>query len=124
MNNLRTFGFALLGLGVVLAIGGTIFWMYHERQEAQRSLVVTVAPGTAAALAAGEEVDLFPQELILRLSEHDTLVVRNDDSEPLTIGPYRVAPGQRFVQRYMSPGTFELYCSLHGDEALRIVVVR
>lgn len=114
----------LVSLTLVSALGLTGLWLQHERQEARRSLVVSVPAGTAARLAAGETLEIFPQELKLRLSEHDTLVVRNDDSEPITIGPYRIEPGQRFVQRYASPGTFELLCSIHSDETLRIVVTR
>lgn len=124
MIMLRKISLVVVILILFTGIGFTIFGLYQERREAQRSLVVRVEPGTAAMLAAGEPLELFPQELTLRLSEHDTLVVQNDDVEPLTIGPYRIAPGQRFVQRYMSPGVFELYCSLHGDENLRIVVIR
>lgn len=114
----------LSAIMLLLALGGGMLWLIEARQTAQRTLVISVPPGTAARLAAGETVDLFPQTLTLRLSEHDTLVVRNDDSEPHTIGPYRVQPGQRFTQRYESPGTFELICSIHGDAGLRIEVVR
>jgi hypothetical protein len=120
----RTISLILIGIVLVSGLALAGLWLQHERQEARRSLVVSVPPGTAARLAAGETIELFPQEIRLRLSEHDTLVVRNDDSEPITIGPYRVEPGQRFVQRYASPGTFELLCSLHSDETLRIVVTR
>lgn len=115
----------LLGVIVgLIALGGGLLWLIEARQTAQRTLVISVPPGTAARIAAGEPVELFPQTLTLRLSEHDTLVVRNDDSEPHTIGPYRVQPGQRFTQRYESPGTFDLICSIHGEAGLRIVVVR
>lgn len=104
-----------LGLGAVL--------LREARLEA-RSYVVRVPPGTAARIAAGEPIEVFPQQIELKLSQHDTLVIRNDDSEAITIGPYRVAPGQRFVQRYEGPGTFDLICSVHPVEQLRIVVTR
>jgi hypothetical protein len=117
-------GAALVGLALLIGLGLAGLWLQHERQQALRTLVVSVPPGTAARIAAGEEVELFPRQINLRLSEQDTLVVRNDDSEPVTIGPYRIAPGQRFVQHYASPGTFELLCSIHGGDTLRIVVTR
>ncbi len=115
---------ALAGLVLLIGLGLGGLWLLHEAREASRAYVVRVPPGTAARLAAGEPVELFPRRIELRLSEHDTLIVRNDDSEPVTIGPYRIAPGQRFVQRFESPGTFDLICSLHGAEGLRIVVTR
>jgi hypothetical protein len=107
---------------VGLALGGLI--LMSAARAASRTYVVRVPPGTVARIAAGEEVAIFPQRIELKLSEYDTLVVRNDDSETITIGPYRIEPGQRFVQRYEGPGTFELICSIHGDQGLSIVVTR
>lgn len=115
---------ALLGLAVLIGLGVGGLWLLQEARSAARSYVVRVPPGTAARMSAGEQVELFPQQIELKLSEYDTLVVRNDDTVPLTIGPYRVEPGQRFVQHYEGPGTFDLICSLHGEEGLRIVVTR
>lgn len=118
---------ALMALGALtLLIGlglGAVLLLREARSEA-RSYVVRVPPGTAAHLAAGEPVEIFPQRIELKLSQYDTLVIRNDDSETVTIGPYRIAPGQRFVQRYEGPGTFDLICSVHPGEQLRIVVTR
>ncbi len=115
---------ALMGLALLIGLGVGGLWLLQEAREASRTYVVRVAPGTAARIAAGEPAELFPQQIELALSRHDTLEVRNDDSEPMTVGPYRIAPGQRFVQRFAGPGTFDLICSLHGDRGLRIVVTR
>lgn len=120
----RPVALALVGLALLIGLGLGGLWLLHEARERSRTYLVRVPPGTAARIAAGEEVELFPQRIELRLSEHDTLVVRNDDSEAVTVGPYRIEPGQRFVQRYEGPGTFDLVCSIHGAEGLRIVVTR
>jgi hypothetical protein len=110
---------ACVGLFIGLFIGGLWLW---DRQA--RELVFAIPPGTAARQSAGEEVAIFPPMIAIDLNRQDTLVIRNDDSVPVTVGPFRVEPGQRFVQRYRSPGTFELLCSAHGGETLRIVVTR
>ncbi len=115
---------ALVGLGVVLSLGLAAFWLINAWQTAQHTLVLRVPPGTAARIAAGEPVEIFPQTLTLKLSEYHTLEVRNDDRVAHTIGPYRIEPGQRFVQHYAGPGTFDLICSLHQSERLRIIVTR
>lgn len=120
----RLVALALAGLALLLGLGLGGLWALREAREAARTYVVRVPPGTAARLAAGEPVEVFPRRIELRLSEHDTLVVRNDDSEAITVGPYRIEPGQRFVQRFEGPGTFDLICSIHGAERLRIVVTR
>lgn len=115
---------ALAGLILLITVGLGGLWLLQEARNAARTYVVSVPPGTAARLAAGERIEVFPRQIELRLSEHDTLVVRNDDNVAMTVGPYRIEPGQRFVQRYAGPGTFDLICSIHGAEELRIVVTR
>jgi hypothetical protein len=112
---------ALLLTALALALGA---WRWHAWYEEARQLVFSVPPGTAARLAAGEELEVLPRTIELRLGGQDTLVIRNDDSAPVQIGPYRVEPGQRFVQRYRSAGTFDLICSLHGGARMRVVVRR
>ena len=116
---------AWVALALVIGLGlGWAVWLQHETQSSARSYIVRVPPGTAARSAVGAQGELFPQQLELKLSQYDTLIVRNDDSEPVTIGPYRIEPGQRFVQHYAGPGTFELVCSVHAGKRLRIVVTR
>lgn len=120
----RHVALALGGLALLISVGLGGLWLLREARAVSRTYLVRIPPGTAARLAAGEEFEVFPQRIELKLSEHDTLVIRNDDSEALTVGPYRIEPGQRFVQHYEGPGTFDLICSLHGAEGLRIVVTR
>jgi hypothetical protein len=115
---------ALAGLILLIGLGAGGLWLMSEARAAARTYVVRVPSGTAARIAAGEEVDVFPRKIELKLSEQDTLEVRNDDSEVMTIGPYRVEPGQRFVQHFEGPGTFEFICSVHGGEGIAIMVTR
>lgn len=104
----------------MIAIGGSLLWQAMTNR--QRQLVFEIPPGTAARLAAGEEVNIFPSTIIIDLRQHDTLVIQNNDSAEVTIGPFRIVPGQQFVQRYWSPGVYELICSIHQGEQLRIEV--
>lgn len=104
----------------IIAIGGSLLWQATTNR--QRQLVFEIPPGTVARLAAGEEVNIFPSTIIVDLRQHDTLVIQNNDSAEVTIGPFRIVPGQRFVQRYWSPGVYELICSVHQGEQLRIEV--
>jgi plastocyanin len=50
------------------------------------------------------------------------LIIRNDDAAAVQIGPFPVAPGQGFIQTYHNRGTYELVCSIHEGQRLRIVV--
>lgn len=107
---------------VLLAVSGAVWWW--NTQHSSRELVFAIPPGTAARQAAGERVEVFPATITLALDRYDTLVIRNDDTQAVTIGPFRVEPGQRFTQRYYNPGTFDLLCTIHQGQRLRIIVQR
>lgn len=111
----------LLIVLVLLALGGAGWWWRYGRDEA-RQVVYAVPLGTAARLAAGEAVMVLPDQINLVLGTHDILVIRNDDTQPVQIGPFKIAPGQRFTQQYYNRGTYDLICSIHRSERLRIVV--
>lgn len=83
-------------------------------------LVVEVPLGTAARLAAGENVELLPQRLELKVG--DRLEIRNHDTEAHEVGPYTVPAGQTLVQSFSSPGVLQGACSLHPDGEVVIVV--
>lgn len=103
-------------LVVALALGGAAWWYSHQGQE----IVYAIPPGTSVRLAAGEAVEVLP--LTIALKQNDTLIIRNDDTAAVQIGPFPIAPGQRFIQRYTSTGTYDLVCSLHEGQRLQVVV--
>ncbi|MEN9936905.1 MAG: hypothetical protein RLZZ387_3484 [Chloroflexota bacterium] len=116
---------AAVGFGLLAALAlGLGAWQWSAWRAESRQLVFTVPPGTAQRMAAGEEVSVLPGTIELDLSTHDTLVIRNDDSAAVTIGPFKIEPGQRFVQRYTNPGTFDMMCTLHSSQRVRVVVRR
>ncbi len=109
-------------LATIAMIGVVGFFLWQATTDRQRQLIFEIPPGTAARIAAGEAVNIFPSTIVIDLRQHDTLIIQNNDSEEVTIGPFKIVPGQRFVQRYWNPGTYELICSVHQGEQLRIVV--
>lgn len=94
--------------------------VFASQWDRPHEVAYVVPAGTAARIASGETVSVLPSEIQLRTG--DTLVVRNDDTEAVQIGPFRVDPGQRLSHRYRTAGTYDLVCSVHPKEALRIVV--
>jgi hypothetical protein len=61
-----------------------------------------IPPGTAARVAAGEQVDVIPADLRLRPRDH--LIVINHDDRRHQVGPITVEPGQR-LERRLSDGS-------------------
>jgi hypothetical protein len=106
---------------LILALGGAAWWLSGPSETA-RQVIYTVPPGTAARLAAGENVEVLPPTISLTLNQHDILIIRNDDTQPVQIGPFKIEPGQRFVQRYYNRGAYDLVCSIHASQRLRIIV--
>lgn len=79
-----------------------------------------VPAGTAAKVARGERVDVFPTELDVRVG--DRLVVRNEDSQAQTVGPIFIRPGETAEETFSAPGTIQGECSVHPNEKFTIRV--
>lgn len=81
---------------------------------------VDVPPGTAARIAAGEQIELLPRLLVVSVG--DTLVIRNHDEVRHDIGPYTIAPGETLRQTFSSQGVVHGMCTLHHGGEVTIAV--
>lgn len=100
----------------VISLGAGVWWFMQREHE----VLFVVPPGATASLQAGEALEILPATIVLQ--KNDTLIIRNDDSVAVQIGPFPIEPGQRFIRRYMNKGTFDLLCSVHQGEKLRVIV--
>ncbi|MFN8566873.1 MAG: hypothetical protein U0Z44_04980 [Kouleothrix sp.] len=74
------------------------------------------------ARASGAATLALPQTINLTLNRQDVLVICNDDSQAVQIGPFKIEPGQRFVQQYYNRGTYELMCTIHVAQRMQVIV--
>lgn len=81
---------------------------------------LVVPAGTMDRLNAGEDVDVMPRRLELRVG--DTLLIRNDDKWPHDVGPYRVGANTELKLKYQAPGEFEGECPLSEGDRYEIIV--
>jgi plastocyanin len=81
---------------------------------------VTIPPGTAGRIAAGEQIEIVPAELVLKVGEAVRIV--NNDSADHVVGVFFVASGETLTQRFNSEGVFSGECSVHpsGSFTLRV----
>jgi hypothetical protein len=79
-----------------------------------------VPEGTSEKVYRGEVVDIMPPEV--RLDVGDTLVVRNDDVETVTVGPFTVRAGETLTQQFRRPQTLIGECTLSGSGEIQIIV--
>ncbi len=118
MRRRRTALLAVLAVLCVAAIGVAAF-AFASRSDG-REVVYLVPAGTAARIAAGESVNVLPSTILLRVG--DTLVIRNQDTAAVQLGPFRIDAGQTLSHRYRTAGVYDLECTVHKDGKLTIVV--
>ena len=80
-----------------------------------------IPPGTADRIAAGEEVEIVPQELVVDVG--DSIRIVNEDDVGHAVGVFYVGAGETLTQRFDRPGELSGECSVHpsGSFTLRVV---
>ncbi len=114
-------------LGGVLALGGIVVWSIPRWRAPNappvaQELVYVVPRGTIANQGLGGTVNVLPNVVELTVGRQDTLVIRNEDQYPIDVGGVLIHPGQQYKQRFTKPGTFDLVCSVHSDDKIRVIV--
>jgi plastocyanin len=105
------------GILVFLALGSAAVALTRA-PSAAREVVYAVPLG---ASARADTVSVLPSNIVLHVG--DTLIIRNDDTAAVKVGPFLVEPGQRLVKTYQEAGVYDLECSVHPDGRLQIVVL-
>ncbi len=77
--------------------------------------------GTADRIAAGEDVEIVPRELVVEVG--DSIRIDNEDDRGHTVGVFYVGAGETLTQRFDSPGVLEGVCSVHPSGAFTLRVV-
>lgn len=119
----RGWGIPLLLVAVVAVLAGLAavgIASLIDEDDPPETVTFVVPDGTAADLASGQKVDLMPP--VVDLDVDDTIVVRNDDTQTATVGPFTVRPGETLTQTFRSPMTLVGECTLSGTGEVKIVV--
>ncbi|MCB1039809.1 MAG: hypothetical protein KDA94_09825 [Acidimicrobiales bacterium] len=90
------------------------------RAERSAKTVTFVVPDGTAERSLTEVVEIMPERVELNVG--DTLVIRNDDTETATVGPFTVRPGETVRQHFQQAQTLIGECSLSGSGTVQIVV--
>jgi hypothetical protein len=83
-----------------------------------RAHTFEIPPGTAARVAAGEDVEVLPENLAFKV--RDRLVVVNHDDTVHYVGAFPIAPGQTLDKRFGDAVSLSGFCSLHASGRLTI----
>lgn len=119
----RGWGIPILLMCIVaLAIGAvlvSVAALVGDDRDPQTQTFV-VPDGAAEDAYFGKKVDVMPPEVELRVG--DTLVIRNEDSQTASVGPFTVRPGETLRQTFRRPQTLIGECTLSGTGEVKIVV--
>jgi hypothetical protein len=80
----------------------------------------TVPSGTVARIEAGEKLYVFPRQLDVRVG--DQLVIHNNDTRVIEVGPYTVDRNATLAQTFNQPGTIVGICTIHPSGRVTINV--
>lgn len=106
---------ALVALPATLVVASVL-----DEPDEPEELVVEIPAGTGDRIAAGEDVEILPEEVQLQVG--DRILLRNDDDQVHTVGPMTVRPGESLLQVFGQAGRFEGNCTLIPSRKVVIVV--
>jgi hypothetical protein len=109
-----------VSLGVLVA--AVVFVVVGLLPEAQTPTTYrfTIPLGTSRALAAGANVSLFPERLVI--NKGDIIDLVNHDDHADEVGPFFVAAFGELRESVNQAGTFSGTCTLHRSGRVVIVV--
>jgi hypothetical protein len=121
-RGVRRIWLVLGALTIVLVIGalaGTVV-SRSGGGHARKIYEFSVPPGTVAAIERGEKIYIFPSRLDVRVG--DQLVIHNNDTRVVEVGPYTVDRNALLTQTFMQPGTIIGICTIHPSGRVTINV--
>ncbi len=87
--------------------------------EADHQFVIPA--GAGASIEAGEEINILPEVLEVRVGE--TIEIVNDDDQLHFVGPFTVGEGESLRQRFSESGESIGICSAHVLGSVKVVVL-
>lgn len=117
----RGFWLVLAGIAALLVPATLIaVALLGEEDSGPTKLVVEIPAGTGDRIAAGEEVEILPPLVELRVG--DQIELRNLDDQVHTVGPLTARPGETLLQVFGQAGRFEGDCTLLPSKKVVISV--
>lgn len=127
LNRRQRWGILAAAFGLlvaILALGGLVLPSGSGADPAPGGLVYIIPAGRAATLSEpGVDSALaIPTDIRFASTETASITIRNDDSVTHRAGPFVIAAGQTFVQRFREAGTYPIVCTVDPAESIVVTV--
>jgi len=104
-----------LAIALGLALGAAALlaaaWAYERTHASEHEIVFVIEREDPFAPTVGSHERTLPSVIELQVGQLDTVIIRNEDSEPAQFGPYKLEAGQVLHQRYQRGGSYDLECT-------------
>ena len=129
LDRRQRWGLVALSFGLlvsILALGGFVLPSGSGADPVPGGLVYVIPAGRAESLSdPGVDSALaIPTDIRFASTETASITIRNDDTVTHRAGPFVVAAGQRFVQRFREAGTYPIVCTVDPAESIVVTVER
>lgn len=85
-------------------------------------LRIVIPEGTGELIGAGQNPEVIPDEIRLRLDEQNILTIINNDHINHTVGPFFIRAGESIRQEFTRPMVYEGGCSIHPEDIVKLIV--
>jgi plastocyanin len=106
-------GGVLIGRSVRPGDDGNSIGIANADETASFEYEYLIPDGTAERIADGEQIDIVPRELTVRVGESIRIV--NNDQEGHVVGVFYVGAGETLTKQFTSPGELSGSCTVHSD---------
>lgn len=111
----------LAASALLLLLLGVLAWAaLAPMATTSRERVFEIPRGTSERRLHGEDLEILPQTIRLRV--HEILVLRNADDAPHLFGPTLIMPGQSFRLPFSQAASYSFLCTAHADGQLNVIV--
>ncbi|KAB8142975.1 hypothetical protein F8S13_12095 [Chloroflexia bacterium SDU3-3] len=113
---------AALAIAIGLAVGAALLlaaaWVYERTHASEHEVVFVIPRSDPYAPTVGSHTRTLPSVIELQMGQLDTVIIRNEDTQPVQFGPFKLEGGQVLHQRYQRAGSYDLECTASTHQEL------
>ncbi len=119
----RMIALGLAALVFLVAVGVGAFVLMNDDGESDPGMVFTIPAGSKANVVPELQSAIqIPTDIRFGSDDVAAITIINEDDVTHRAGPFLVAAGQTYTQRFDKPGEFPIACSVDPAESIVVTV--